>query len=114
MPLGEALRKRRKALGLTLQQLATRVSADSGNLSRIERGEQGLSEAMLSRLCSALDCSPAFLYAQAEAAAGSSPQSGPRLTLRQPQEFVRWFPGVTLDQVRAVLEHAARSSAAVV
>ncbi len=25
-------------------------------------------------------------------------------------EFVDWFPGVTLEQVRAVLEHAARSS----
>ena len=29
------------------------------------------------------------------------------------QEFVQWFPGVTLEQVRTVLEHAARSSAAV-
>jgi uncharacterized protein (DUF433 family) len=26
-------------------------------------------------------------------------------------EFVQWFPGVTEDQVRAVLEHAARSAA---
>ena len=25
-------------------------------------------------------------------------------------QFVEWFPGVTLDQVRSVLEHAARSS----
>jgi len=24
-------------------------------------------------------------------------------------DFIVWFPGVTLDQVRAVLEHAARS-----
>ena len=24
-------------------------------------------------------------------------------------DFVEWFPGVTLKQVRAVLEHAARS-----
>jgi uncharacterized protein (DUF433 family) len=30
------------------------------------------------------------------------------------QDFVQWFPGVTLEQVRAVLEHAARSSTAVV
>ena len=30
------------------------------------------------------------------------------------QDFVQWFPGVSLDQVRAVLEHAARSSAAIV
>ena len=27
-------------------------------------------------------------------------------------EFVEWFPGVTLEQVRTVLEHAARSALA--
>ena len=27
-------------------------------------------------------------------------------------QFLDWFPGVTLDQARAVLEHAARSSLA--
>ncbi len=27
-------------------------------------------------------------------------------------EFVRWFPGVTLEQVRDVLEHAAKSALA--
>ncbi|MBW4459218.1 MAG: DUF433 domain-containing protein [Nodosilinea sp. WJT8-NPBG4] len=27
-------------------------------------------------------------------------------------EFVQWFPGVTIEQVRAVLEHVARSAAA--
>jgi uncharacterized protein (DUF433 family) len=27
-------------------------------------------------------------------------------------QFVEWFPGVTLDQARAVLEHAARSALA--
>jgi amino-acid N-acetyltransferase len=94
MPLGLAIRRRRKALGLTLQELAKRVDADTGNLSRIERGTQGLSEAMLRRLCAALDCTPAFLYAHAEAAAGASAQSGPRLSLLQPQEFVRWFRSV--------------------
>jgi uncharacterized protein (DUF433 family) len=25
-------------------------------------------------------------------------------------QFVEWFPGVTIEQVRAVLEHAARSA----
>lgn len=28
----------------------------------------------------------------------------------QAGDFVEWFPGVSLDQVRAVLEHAARST----
>jgi len=27
-------------------------------------------------------------------------------------QFVQWFPGVSLEQVRAVLEHAARSALA--
>jgi uncharacterized protein (DUF433 family) len=27
----------------------------------------------------------------------------------QVSDFVRWFPGVSTDQARAVLEHAARS-----
>jgi len=27
-------------------------------------------------------------------------------------QFVEWFPGVTLEQVRTVLEHAARSTIA--
>ncbi|MBX3347516.1 MAG: DUF433 domain-containing protein [Nitrospira sp.] len=27
----------------------------------------------------------------------------------QVSDFIAWFPGVTLEQVRAVLEHAARS-----
>ena len=30
----------------------------------------------------------------------------------QVSQFVDWFPGVSLQQVRAVLEHAARSSLA--
>jgi uncharacterized protein (DUF433 family) len=29
------------------------------------------------------------------------------------QKFVEWFPGVSLDQARSVLEHAAKSSLAV-
>jgi uncharacterized protein (DUF433 family) len=27
----------------------------------------------------------------------------------QVADFIQWFPGVSLEQVRAVLEHAARS-----
>ncbi|HYB51606.1 MAG TPA: DUF433 domain-containing protein [Burkholderiaceae bacterium] len=30
----------------------------------------------------------------------------------QVSQFVEWFPGVTLDQIHAVLEHAARSALA--
>jgi uncharacterized protein (DUF433 family) len=30
----------------------------------------------------------------------------------QVSQFVQWFPGVSVDQVRAVLKHAARSALA--
>lgn len=89
--LGQAIRKRRKLLNLTLQDLAKRVGADSGNLSRIERGTQGVSEAMLRKLCTALDCTPAFLYSHAETTTTASTQTAPNLNLLQPREFVRWF-----------------------
>ncbi|MGZ8252981.1 MAG: helix-turn-helix domain-containing protein, partial [Methylophilaceae bacterium] len=93
MSIGLALRKRRKALNLTLQELAKRVDADSGNLSRIERGSQGVSEIMLRKLCAALGCSPAFLYAQTESPATTA-QSSSRFSLQRPQEFVSWFRSV--------------------
>jgi amino-acid N-acetyltransferase len=95
MSLGLAIRKRRKALNLTLQDLAKRVNTDGGNLSRIERGTQGIPEAMLRRLCSALDCTPAFLYTQTEASADAATQSASSASLLQPQEFVRWFRSAT-------------------
>lgn len=37
--LGDALRERRKALGLTLKQLAELLAVDVGQLSRFERAE---------------------------------------------------------------------------
>lgn len=91
MSIGLAIRKRRKALGLTLQVLAREIDADSGNLSRIERDMQGISEPMFRRLCNALDCTPAFLYAQSESVANTPAPHGLSTSLRQPQEFVRWF-----------------------
>lgn len=90
MSIGNAIRKRRKSLNMTLQELARRVNANSGNLSRIERGAQGVSESMLRKLCTALDCTAAHLYAQSESESGNSTNTS-RLTLHQPQEFVRWF-----------------------
>jgi hypothetical protein len=35
-----------------------------------------------------------------------------RLDAGQIYEFVEWFPGVTLEQMTAVLDHAAKSSEA--
>jgi amino-acid N-acetyltransferase len=84
MSLGHSIRQRRKSQNLTLQQLAQRIDADSGNLSRIERGAQGVSEALLHKLCTALNCTPAFLYSHPDNAL--SAKYG--LAATQPQEFV--------------------------
>lgn len=109
MSLGAAIRQQRKALHLTLQALADEVGADAGNLSRIERGEQGITEVMLRKLCAALKCSPAFLYAQSEpsqaliasekianyATFNKQPFQTPSAqSLNRPQEFVSWFRSV--------------------
>ena len=109
MSLGSAIRKQRKSLHLTLQALANAIGADSGNLSRIERGEQGVTEVMLRKLCSALNCTPAFLYAQSElnqtpnvseknadyAIFNKEPSQAPSVqSLNRPQEFVSWFRSV--------------------
>lgn len=109
MSLGSAIRHKRKSLHLTLQALANIIGADSGNLSRIERGEQGITEAMLRKLCAALDCTPAFLYAQSETRQSliasekiadyaifnkQSSQTPSAQSLNRPQEFVSWFRSV--------------------
>ena len=107
--IGTAIRKQRKILGLTLQQLAAKIGGDSGNLSRIERGEQGVTEAMLHKISAALNCTPAFLYSQQEYAqytqkppliASEKFADYTNLTslstqeLSKPQEFVSWFRSV--------------------
>ncbi|MFM1911666.1 MAG: Amino-acid acetyltransferase [Pseudomonadota bacterium] len=109
MSLGSAIRNQRKSLHLTLQALANAIGADSGNLSRIERGEQGVTEVMLRKLCSALNCTPAFLYAQSElnqtprvseknadyAIFNKEPSQAPSAqSFNRPQEFVSWFRSV--------------------
>ncbi len=66
MSLANSIRTRRKSLNITLQALADRTGADAGNLSRIERGELGINEALLRKVASALDCTPAYLYAMSE------------------------------------------------
>ena len=108
MSLGLSIRKRRKSLNITLQTLAQAISADAGNLSRIERGELGASEAMLRKIAQALNCTPAYLYAQSDVAlaelvstehrtgfaAGASGED-PSRNKPQAQDFVQWFRSAT-------------------
>lgn len=93
MSIGHHVRKLRKSLGLSLQQLASLTEADAGNLSRIERGELGVSEAMLRRISAALNTTPAALYAQSDAS--QIPVSQPAIQQHNSKDFVQWFRSAT-------------------
>lgn len=104
MTIGLTIRHQRKALNMTLQALANKVGADAGNLSRIERGELGISETILRKIAEALNCTPAYLYLQSDmpkAALSAQEQRQPNLTTlshaagkvhaSNVKEFVNWF-----------------------
>lgn len=102
MSLANAIRHRRKSLKMTLQTLAAQVGADAGNLSRIERGELGINEALLRKVATALDCTPAYLYAHSEASLNNTSVQQNRvaspLSYIQPsnaKDFVQWFRSAT-------------------
>ncbi len=73
MNVGSEIRRRRKALKWTLEDLAGKVDSDTGNLSRVETGKQGASEDMLRKIAAALGCSVAELFAGAEGATNIAP-----------------------------------------
>ncbi len=79
MNVGTEIRRRRKALKLTLEDVALAVDSDTGNLSRIETGKQGASEAMLHKIASVLGCAVADLFAR-----GSNVEPVPAGTRRIP------------------------------
>jgi len=61
-PLGKTyIREWRKFRGLTLERLAERVDMTAGNLSQIERANQGYSQAQLEALAEALQTDVASL-----------------------------------------------------
>lgn len=49
-PTGAMLRAMREAVGLTLDQMATRTGATKSTLSRFERGERIISPELLARI----------------------------------------------------------------
>jgi len=54
MDIGQRIREARKARGLTLEALANQVDTDTGNLSRLERGKQGASQDLLTKIFAVL------------------------------------------------------------
>lgn len=53
--LGDVLRERRMALGLTLREVSAAARVSLGYISEIERGQKEASSELLASLCGALD-----------------------------------------------------------
>lgn len=62
MEIGKEIRRRRKELGWTLQELENRTGISNGNLSRLERGTQGYSKETLQKIAQAFGISPSELF----------------------------------------------------
>ena len=102
MSIGQHIRNLRKSHSMTLQQLAYLTLADAGNLSRIERGELGVTESLLRKIAAALNTSPANLYAENDAitlplvvqdpvAGYHQPPIANQLNQSTAKDFVQWF-----------------------
>ncbi|MFZ3193956.1 MAG: LexA family transcriptional regulator [Moraxellaceae bacterium] len=85
--IGSEIRKRRKGLGLTIEQLALQVDSDVGNISRLERGIQGVSEPLAKRIAAVLGCNLAELYGAAEDLPAAVPIGAKRIPLYSALEF---------------------------
>lgn len=92
MSLGLIIRNRRQHAKMTLESLAKAIDSDAGNLSRIERGELGISEAQIRRIALALNTTSASLFAESDADTTSMPSTeAVQLDKTNAHDFVHWF-----------------------
>jgi transcriptional regulator with XRE-family HTH domain len=77
--IGWAIRRVRKAQHLTLENLAIAIGSDAGNLSRVERGTQEVTEDALVAIATELKVSVSDLWRLAEG--GDTGDSGRMLAL---------------------------------
>ena len=90
MDIGQNIRARRKELKMTLEQLALEIGSDTGNLSRIERGQQSLTTEKISVIAKALNCSPVDLMSSHIAKDISLPSGYHRIPLLNKQQILDW------------------------
>lgn len=88
MTIGSTIRQLRKERGLTLNQLAAEIGSDVGNLSRLERDQQGYSDQTLNKIASALQVPVAVLFAENDEQRAKLMASGPAHGL-PPGSFMR-------------------------
>lgn len=63
--LGQAIRSRRHALGLSQEDLAHRAGIDRSHMGKLERGERNVTLLNVERVANVLDVLPSTLLAQA-------------------------------------------------
>ena len=68
MKIGQVIRKRRRALGMTLEALAAQSGTDAANLSRIERGLQNYTPEGILAIATGLGTTASDLMTEAETA----------------------------------------------
>ena len=66
LDVGAAIRRIRKAKGLTLAQVAGGAGTDTGNLSRIETNKQGFSQALIDAIARAMGVSTLDIFKEAD------------------------------------------------
>ena len=90
MAMGNALRGRRLAGGLSLAAVAQRAELSTAHLSDVERGVKEISTDRLARACAALEIRPAELFAEVSLELGEPERGGrpraPRVRLAQSAE----------------------------
>jgi len=99
--VGAEVRKRRKALKITLEELAHNVGTDSGNLSRAERGVQGMSDDLLRGLARELGCTVADFYSSESVV--STPVGVKRLALYSQNELEELQEGQLNEPAKTLL-----------
>lgn len=63
---GALVREERKALGVTMEGLSRKAKICPAALSKIERGEAGISMSLMIRICYALEFPPSVMLAEVE------------------------------------------------
>lgn len=96
MKTGDVIRKLRKEKKLTLAEVESRAGLSDGNLSRIERGEQWLSEEKLYAVADALGVTPAEFF-------HTSTKIGSATTALSPVDLIKGTPIVELEELLQII-----------
>ncbi|MFM0165681.1 LexA family transcriptional regulator [Paraburkholderia sediminicola] len=95
--IGSIIKHHRKRLGLTLLELQKRTGINNGNLSKIERGQQSLTNDSMKAIASALGMSLGDLFSAQHAQPSNLRHNGAAAKAQQPVRFASEY--ATFDQI---------------